>query len=111
MGDHLFVAMSWYSWRIVMTLAASVSIWSLVVVSLVSMVVAIIMVSFVVVVVMRLPSRYRSIKFYENGSINGEWILMVGIGKLCFGFSCWMSPIWDRSGARALWSPYSGYVL
>ncbi len=67
--DHIFVAMSWYSWRSVMTWTAMESIWSVVV--LIIMVVMVCTVCCVAAVVVSLPSRYMSIKFGGMGSING----------------------------------------
>ncbi len=63
-------------------------------------------------VVASFPSRYWSIRFCGMGSMNGGWLLVVGLGRLCFVLWGWMSPIWGSSRMSALWSPFSGvYVV
>ncbi len=63
-----------------MTLAAATSICSVVVVSLVRKVVTFCAVWCVVSVVVSLPSRFRSIRVWGMGSMNGGWLLVVGLG-------------------------------
>ena len=63
-----------------MTLAVAESIWSVVVVPLMSKVVMVSAACFVDSKVMSLLSRYRSIRFCGMGSINGGWLLVVGLG-------------------------------
>ena len=93
-------------------MAAAVSIWSGVVVSLASRAVVVCVDWCVSSDVVSLPSRYWSIKFCGMGSMNGGWLLVVGFGRLRSALWGWMSPIWGSSSASALWSPYSGvYVV
>jgi hypothetical protein len=95
-----------------MTLAAAVSIWSVVVVSPASRAVVVCVAWCLSSDVASLPSRYWSIKFCGMGSMNGGWLLVVGFEELRSALWGWMSPIWGSSSASALWSPYSGvYVV
>jgi hypothetical protein len=95
-----------------MTLAAAVSNWSVVVVSPASRAVRVCVAWCVRSDAASLPRRYWSIQFCGMGSINGEWLLVVGFGKLRLALWGWMSPIWGSSCVSALWSPYSGvYVV
>ncbi len=63
-----------------MTSAAPTSIWSVVVVLLMSKDVAVCATCFVVSVMASLPSRYRSIRFWGMGSMNDGWLFEVGFG-------------------------------
>ena len=90
-----------------MTLAAALSIWSVVVVSLVRRVVVVWIDLCMSSDAVSLPRRYWSIRFCGMGRMNGGWVLVVGFGKLRTTFGGWMSPIWGSSSASALWSPYS----
>ena len=88
-------------------MAAAVSIWSFVVVSLASRTVVVCVAWCASSDAVSLPSRYSSIKFCGMGSMNGGWLLVVGFGRLCSALWGWMSPIWGSSSVSALWSPYS----
>ena len=95
-----------------MTLAAVVSIWSVVVVSLASMVVVVCVIWCVMSIVASFPSRYWSIWVCGMGSMNGGCLIVVGFGRLHFVLWGWMSPVWGSSSVSTLWSPYSGvYVV
>ncbi len=94
-----------------MTLAAAVSIWSVVVVSLTNRVVVVWMDWCVRSDAVSLPSRYWSIRFCGMGRMNGGWLLVAGFGKLRYTLWDRMSPIWGSSSASALWSPYSGVCI
>ncbi len=94
-----------------MTLAAAVSIWSVVVVSLSRRTLVVCVVWCVRSVVASLPRRHWPIKFCGMGSMYGGWLLVVGFGRLCFVLWGWMSPIRGSSSVSALWSPYSGMCV
>jgi hypothetical protein len=67
-----------------MTLAASVSIWSVVVVLLSRRALVVCVMCCVRFVVASFPSRHWSIRFCGMGSMNGGWLLVVGFARLCF---------------------------
>ena len=52
----------------------------MIIASLASKVVTSWAVCYVVSVVVSLPSRYRSIRFWGMGSMNAGWLLVVGLG-------------------------------
>ena len=62
----------------------------------------------VLVEVDRLPSWYKSIRFWGMGSRNGGRLRVVGLFKLCLKSGVVMHPICVRSSIRVLWYPYSG---
>ena len=94
-----------------MTLAAALSIWSLVVVGFVSMVLVAGVALCMRLDVVSLPNRYWSIKFCGMGRMNGGWLLVVGFCSFRSGLRGWMSPICGSSSAIAIWSPYSGVCV
>ena len=95
-----------------MTLAAFVSIWSVVAILMSRRALVVYVLCCVRFVVASFPSRYWSIRFCGIGILNGGWLLVIGFGRLFFVLWVWMSPIWGSSWTSALWSPYSGvYVV
>ena len=94
-----------------MTLDAALSIWSLVVVELMSRVLVVWVACCMRSDVASLPSRYWSIKFCGMGRRNGGWLLVVGFCSFRSDLWDWMSPICGRSRASAIWSPYSGVCV
>ena len=94
-----------------MTLDAALSIWSLVVVELMSRVLVVWVACCMRSDVASLPSRYWSIKFCGMGRRNGGWLLVVGFCSFRSALRGWMSPICGSSSASAMWSPYSGVCV
>ncbi len=63
----------------------------------------------VFVVVVSLPSRYRSARFSGIGSMNGGCLLVaVGLVVECLALKVCVSLTWGSSKMRAQTSPYSG---
>jgi hypothetical protein len=62
----------------------------------------------VLVLVVALPSRYSSIRFWGTGSMNGGWLLVMGFVSALLALGVLMFPSCGSSTIRALWSPYSG---
>ncbi len=88
-GHRCVLSLAIYSWVSVLTWAAVKSILSDVVDSLGDKVVVVCAVYCVVaVVVVAVPSRYRSIRFCGMGSMHGGWLHVVGFGWVRVALWC-----------------------